>query len=113
MTNGERAAEADQVLNALGDGTRRAMFGLLAQSPASVSVLAEATGVTKTAVGQHIAVMEACQLVTSQKTGRVRICKIDQRGLNVLQRWIEDHRGHWESNLGRLGGLLGEGDRNR
>jgi DNA-binding transcriptional ArsR family regulator len=101
--------DADQVLTALGDGTRRALIGILAQSPASVSDLASALGVTKTAVGQHIAILEACQLVSSEKKGRVRICRIDTRGLDVLQLWIDAQRGAWESRLGRLGDVLGDG----
>lgn len=100
--------DGDQVLNALGDGTRRALIGILAQSPASVSDLANALGVTKTAVGQHIAILEACQIVSSEKKGRVRMCKIDMRGLNLLQQWINAHRGRWNSKLERLGDVLGE-----
>jgi len=103
---GEMEPEPDQIFNALGDETRRGMVGLLAQSPASVSDLAKALGVTKTAIGQHIAKLESCQLVVSRKKGRVRICKIDQRGLDALQRWIDAHRGHWEAQLGRLGDAL-------
>lgn len=101
--------DADQVLNALGDGTRRALIGILAQSPASVSDLANALSVTKTAVGQHIAILEACHLVKSEKHGRVRMCRVDTGGLDVLQRWIDVHRGSWKSMLGRLGDVLGEG----
>lgn len=104
--------DADQVLNALGDGTRRVLIGILAQSPASVSDLANALGVTKTAVGQHVALLEACQLVASEKNGRVRMCRIDTRGLDILQRWIDARRGSWESRLGRLGDVLGEGGGN-
>jgi DNA-binding transcriptional ArsR family regulator len=101
--------DADQVLSALGDGTRRALIGILAQSPASVSDLANALGVTKTAVGQHVAILEVCQLVSSEKTGRVRMCKIDTRGLDVLQRWIDAHRGSWNARLVRLGEVIAEG----
>jgi DNA-binding transcriptional ArsR family regulator len=104
---------ADQVLHALGDGTRRGLIGILAQSPASVTDLANALGVTKTAIGQHVAILEACQLVSSEKAGRVRICRIDQRGLNILRRWIDAHTGGWNARLGRLGDLLTEGDEDR
>ena len=100
--------DADQVLNALGNMTRRALIGILAQSPTSVSDLASALGVTKTAVGQHVSILEACQLVSSEKKGRVRMCKIDTRGLDVLQRWIDAHRGSWNFRLGRLGDVLAE-----
>jgi len=110
MTKRERATQVDHILDALGDGTRRALIGLLAQSPASVSDLARVLEVTKTAIGQHIAILEACELVISQKSGRVRLCRIDQRGLDVLQNWIKTQRSSWEANLGRLGEVVGKGD---
>lgn len=108
MRHGEDASDADRVLAALGDGSRRAIIGLLAQSPCSVSDLAEALGITKTAIGQHIAVLETCGLLQSEKQGRVRLCKLDQQGFNTLERWIGRHRGHWEHNLDRLGEVLDE-----
>ncbi len=110
MTKRERATQADHILDALGDGTRRALLGLLAQSPASVSDLARVLEVTKTAIGQHITILEACQLVTTQKSGRVRLCQIDHRGLDVLQDWIKTQRRSWDASLGRLGEVLGKGD---
>ena len=101
--------DADQILSALGDRTRRGLIGILAQSPASVSDLANALCVTKTAIGQHVAILESCQLVSSEKGGRVRVCRIDTRGLDILQRWIDAHRGSWNVRLGRLGDVLAEG----
>jgi DNA-binding transcriptional ArsR family regulator len=106
----ELEVDANLVLSALGDSTRRAIVDLVAQSPASVSDLANALSVTKTAIGQHIVLLEACHLVSSKKIGRVRICRIDQRGLNAVRRWIEAHEGHWQANLRRLGGIIGESD---
>lgn len=108
MTDGDDASDADRVLAALGDGSRRAIIGLLAQSPCSVSDLANALGITKTAIGQHIVVLETCRLLQSEKQGRVRLCRLDQEGFNTLQRWISHHRGHWERNLDRLGEVLDE-----
>jgi DNA-binding transcriptional ArsR family regulator len=100
--------DADQVLNALGDGTRRGLVKILAQTPATVSDLANALGVTKTAIGQHIAILEACQLISSKKAGRVRMCKIDTRGLDVLQDWIDAQRGSWKTKFEQLGVVLSE-----
>lgn len=108
MTHRDDASDADRVLAALGDGSRRAIIGLLAQSPCSVSDLAHALGITKTAIGQHIAVLETCRLLQSEKQGRVRLCKLDQRGFDTLQGWVSRHRGYWEHNLDRLGEVLAE-----
>lgn len=101
-------SEADRVLQALGDPTRRAIFDRLAQGPASISRLAEPLGVTVTAVAQHIAVLEACGLARSHKLGRVRTCAIETAGLDVLAKWIETKRPSLEKALDRLGDLLDE-----
>lgn len=63
--------------------------------------------VTKTAIGQHIAILESCQLVKTEKKGRVRMCRVDPTGLDDLQQWIDHHRGHWQSSLARLDDFLG------
>ncbi len=101
-------SDADQVLQALGDPTRRAIFDRLAQGPASISQLAAPLGVTVTAVAQHIAVLEAAGLARSQKLGRVRTCALATQGLDVLARWIESRRPPLERALDRLGDLLDE-----
>ena len=100
--------DADRVLQALGDPTRRAIFERLSQGPASISGLAEPLGVTVTAVAQHIAVLEACGLARSHKLGRVRTCAMATAGLDVLAQWIETKRPPLERALDRLGDLLEE-----
>ncbi len=99
---------AEQVLQALGDPTRRAIVERLSQGPVSVSQLAGPLGVTVTAVAQHIAVLEACGLARSQKLGRMRICALATDGLDVLAQWIAAKRSPLEKALDRLGDLLGE-----
>jgi DNA-binding transcriptional ArsR family regulator len=101
-------SDADRVLQALGDPTRRAIFDRLAQGPVSISGLAEPLGVTVTAVAQHVAVLEACGLARSQKVGRVRTCALATEGLDVLARWIETKRPALDRALDRLGDLLDE-----
>lgn len=100
--------DGHQVLQALGDPTRRAIFERLAQGPVSISGLAEPLGVTVTAVAQHIAVLEACGLARSHKLGRVRTCAIETVGLDVLAAWIAAKRPPLEKALDRLGDLLDE-----
>ena len=100
--------EGNQVLQALGDPTRRAIFDRLALGPASISQLAGPLGVTVTAVAQHVAVLEACGLARSHKLGRVRTCAMATAGLDVLAQWIETKRPPLERALDRLGDLLEE-----
>jgi DNA-binding transcriptional ArsR family regulator len=96
----------DRVFQALGDPTRRAIVDRLSLGPCSVSHLAEPLEITVTAVAQHLAVLEACGLAHTEKSGRVRICRIGTGGFTALEEWIRAHRAQWDLKLGRLGDIL-------
>ena len=102
----------DRVFHALGDPTRRAIIEKLSQGPMSVSRLAKPLDITLAAVVQHLQVLEKSGLVHTQKAGRVRVCRIETRGLTVVERWIDNRRSLWERRLDRLGHLLDEPDEN-
>jgi DNA-binding transcriptional ArsR family regulator len=101
---------AEAVLQALGDATRRAIVEKLSERPHSVSGLAGPLGVTLTAVAQHLAVLEKAGLVRTEKLGRVRTAQLDNKGLDVLERWIGERRSIWDNRLDRLGAILAEDD---
>ena len=100
----------DRVFHALGDPTRRAMIEKLSEGPLSVSKLAKPLDITLAAVVQHLQVLEKSGLVHTEKTGRVRTCRIESRGLSVAERWIADRRSLWDARFDRLGKLLAEPD---
>ncbi len=96
------------VFDALGDSTRRAIVERLSLGPASVSALADPLGVTLAAVLQHVQVLERARLVTTEKQGRVRVCRLDESGLETARRWIDERRREQERKLDRLAQVLGE-----
>ena len=98
----------DAVFHALADGARRAMLGRLSRGPATVSALAEPLPMSLSAVVQHLAVLEASGLVTSQKVGRVRTCSLDTSVLSQAEVWINQRRMFWERSFDRLGAYLAE-----
>jgi DNA-binding transcriptional ArsR family regulator len=100
----------DRVFHALGDPTRRAIVEKLSEGPISVSRLAEPLDITLAAVVQHLQVLEESGLVQTEKTGRVRTCRIEPAGLSAAEQWIGDRRSRWERRLDRLGDLLAEPD---
>jgi DNA-binding transcriptional ArsR family regulator len=59
-------------------------------------------------VAQHLQVLEESGLVHTEKIGRVRTCRMESVGLDVLERWVRDRRSMWERRLDRLGDLLDE-----
>lgn len=102
------AVKPAHVFNALGDPTRRAIVERLARGPQSVSALAAPLGVTLTAVGQHLQLLEESGLVRTEKLGRVRMARIEATGFTALETWIGEQRALWGRRLDRLGDVLGE-----
>jgi DNA-binding transcriptional ArsR family regulator len=106
----KKKPNVDRVFHALGDPMRRVIVEKLSQGPMSVSRLAEPLDITLAAVVQHLQVLEESGLVQTEKTGRVRTCRIEPAGLSVAEQWIGDRRSRWERRLDRLGDLLAEPD---
>lgn len=93
---------------ALSDPTRRAMVERLSRGPASVSELAAPLPMSMSAVVQHLKILEASGLVASEKTGRVRTCRVEAQALSAAERWINERRRSVERSLDRLGAFLDE-----
>jgi DNA-binding transcriptional ArsR family regulator len=98
----------DRVFHALADPSRLGMVERLSGGPASVSELARPLDMTLAAVVQHLQVLEASGLVSSEKVGRVRTCRIEPAALRTAGRWIGERQASWERRLDRLGEYLAE-----
>lgn len=108
------APDLDRVFQALADPGRRLMVERLSLGPASVTELGKPLDMTLAAVLQHVQILEACGLIRSSKTGRVRTCIINSAVLRSAESWIADRRTSVERQLDRLGAYLAEtagGDR--
>jgi DNA-binding transcriptional ArsR family regulator len=101
-----QAATLDRVFQALADGSRRDMVQRLISGPATVSELAAPLAMSLPAVMQHLAVLESCGLVASEKVGRVRTCRLEPAALRSAENWLGDQRLAWERRLDRLGQFL-------
>jgi DNA-binding transcriptional ArsR family regulator len=101
-----KSLSLDRTFQALSDPTRRAILAQLTRGPTSVSELARPLAMSLPAVMQHLAVLQGSGLVRSEKTGRVRTCRIDQQALSTAEQWINQRRVEWERNLDRLGEYL-------
>ena len=104
----EERAAVHRVFHALGDPTRRVIVERLSEGPRSVSQLAEPLKMTLAAVVQHLQILEESGLVRSEKSGRVRTCRVEPAGLSLIEQWIRDRRAIWETRLDALGELLAE-----
>jgi DNA-binding transcriptional ArsR family regulator len=98
----------DHVFHALADATRRGIVERLSLGPATVSELAEPLPMSLSAVVQHLEVLRVSGLVSSQKVGRVRTCRIEPAALCPVEQWIDARRSSWELRLDRLGEYLAD-----
>jgi len=96
----------DRVFRALADGTRRQVLARLSQSPASVTDLAAPFDMALPSFVQHLRVLEACGLVRSQKTGRVRTYQLVPERMQLAETWLAQQRTLWERRLDQLDDYL-------
>lgn len=96
----------DAAFGALADPTRRGILQRLGRSEAGISELAAAFDITLTGIKKHVGVLEAAGLVTTEKIGRVRRCRLGPRRLDDETAWIAEYRRMLESRLDRLGEFL-------
>jgi DNA-binding transcriptional ArsR family regulator len=101
-----RSVGFSRVFHALADPSRRSMVERLVLGPASVSQLAGPLDMSLAAVVQHLGVLEEAGIVTSEKVGRVRTCRLQPAGLRRAEDWLVDQRTEWEHRLDRLGDVL-------
>ncbi|SKC50325.1 ArsR/SmtB family transcription factor [Krasilnikoviella flava] len=85
------------VLDALGDPTRRAVVERLAAGPASVAEVAAALPVSRPAVSQHLKVLHAAGLVAFEPAGTRHLYRLEATGFEALRGWLD---GYWSGVLG-------------
>jgi DNA-binding transcriptional ArsR family regulator len=92
----------DTSFAALSDPTRRGVLLQLGGGDASITHLANTFHMTLTGMKKHVSVLEEAGLVTTQKVGRVRTCKLGLRGLQEETAWIERYRQLWSARFDEL-----------
>ena len=94
--------QLDQVFAALADPTRRAIVMRLCAGEASVGELAEPFEMALPSFMKHIHVLELSGLVQSEKSGRVRTCRLSPDALVGAEDWFQHQRAIWEVRLDRF-----------
>ena len=98
----------DASFAALSDPTRRGVLEQLGHADASISELAEKFHMTLTGMKKHVSVLEQAGLLTTEKVGRVRTCRLGLRRLEEEAAWIEKYRQLWEARFDALDHVIEE-----
>jgi DNA-binding transcriptional ArsR family regulator len=100
------SAALDSGFSALSDGTRRGILERLGHGEASITDLADRFDMTLTGMKKHVSILEEAGLLTTQKVGRVRTCRLGPRKLAAESAWIESYQKMLEARFDRLGAFL-------
>jgi len=98
----------DASFAAISDATRRGVLERLGRADASITDLAEKFHMTLTGMKKHVGVLERAGLVTTEKVGRVRTCKLGLRRLEEEAEWIEKYRQLWAARFDELDKIVEE-----
>ena len=96
----------DRTFSALSDPTRRDILERLGSGPATLTELAHPLDMTLPGVLKHVRVLERAQLVTTQRNGRTRECRLGPKHLDDASQWIAVYQRRWERRLDRLEGFV-------
>ena len=99
-------ARLDATFAALSDVTRRGVLEQVGGSDASISDLAQRFHMSLTGMKKHVSVLEQAGLVTTEKVGRIRTCRLGRRRLEEEAAWIERHRQLWSARFDALDKLV-------
>jgi DNA-binding transcriptional ArsR family regulator len=102
------ASGLDASFAALSDVTRRGVLEQLCRADASITDLADKFHMTLTGMKKHVGVLEQAGLVTTEKVGRVRTCRLGPRRLQEETAWLERYRQLWDARFDELDKVVNE-----
>jgi DNA-binding transcriptional ArsR family regulator len=98
----------DASFAALSDATRRGVLEQLGRADTSITDLANKFRMTLTGMKKHVGVLEQAGLVSTEKLGRVRTCRLGLRRLEDEAMWIERYRQLWDERFDELDKVVEE-----
>jgi DNA-binding transcriptional ArsR family regulator len=90
------------VFTALADPTRRAILVRLAEGEATVGVLSRPFEISAPAISRHLKVLEQAELITNERRGKERVCRLRPDTLAKAKDWLDFSRRFWGASLERL-----------
>ena len=105
MTHNTTGMKRD-VFQALADPTRRDIINLLAHKSLNLNSIAANFDMSRSAISQHVKLLEECNLIMIRQQGRERFCEVQPKKLVVVAEWLEPFREMWEDRFVKLDGLL-------
>lgn len=94
--------QLNPIFTALADPTRRAILVRLAQGDANVGTLAEPFDISAPAISRHLKILEDAALISNERCGKHRICRLNRQTLDRAREWLDFSRRFWSGSFDRL-----------
>lgn len=98
----KEVAKLDSTFAALADDTRRAILERLRSGEVSLSELAEPFNMSQTAVSKHVRILSDAGLVTVEKRGRTRHCRLQASSMQAVSDWLSNYEQFWSGQFDNL-----------
>src|SRR5579872_5752997 len=103
-----RLATTSDAFNAVAEPQRRRILDLLAHGERSVNDVAHSLHVKQPQVSKHLRVLKQVGLVSVRGSGRLRLYKLNGKGLKPIHDWVKPFERFWNESLDRLADYLNE-----
>ncbi|MGQ0742353.1 MAG: ArsR/SmtB family transcription factor [Alphaproteobacteria bacterium] len=94
--------QLDRTFAALANPTRRAILMRLAEGETTVGELSRPFRISAPAISRHLRVLETAKLVTRERAGKHRRCRLHPQALKSAAEWLEFYRHFWAGTLEKL-----------
>ena len=94
------------IFQAVADPTRRAILTLIAIQALTPNAMAEKFDMSRQAVSKHIKVLQECELVKPEYSGREIYYHFNPKKMQELDTWLSQFRRNWETQFNQLDKVL-------
>jgi DNA-binding transcriptional ArsR family regulator len=94
------------IFQAIADPTRRALLALIAIQALTPTVMAEKFDMSRQAVSKHIKVLQECELIKPEYSGREIYYHFNPKKMQEFDNWLAQFRKNWETQFNQLDKIL-------
>jgi DNA-binding transcriptional ArsR family regulator len=94
------------IFQAIADPTRRAILTLIAVQALTPNAMAEKFDMSRQAVSKHIKVLQQCQLIKPEQSGREIYYHFNPKKMQEFDIWLAQFRKSWETRFDQLDTVL-------
>ena len=94
------------IFQAIADPTRRAILTLLTIQALTPNVMAEKFDMSRQAVSKHIKVLQECELIKPEHSGREIYYHFNAKKMQEFDHWLAQFRRNWETQFNQLDEIL-------